>query len=138
MRRENSYSIADKDGFYNIRVGEHLGYRYLIRKIIGKGSFAQVVCCTDYADPNERIMAAKIGKNKKFDVVDTANKEVKFMTQLNSVDQDECGDNEGQDRIIQFKDSFNFRQHVIIICEHLHMNLYKYISINKKKKPILT
>ena len=36
-----------------------------------------------------------------------------------------------------FKDSFNFRQHVIIIFEHLHMNLYKFISINKKKKPIL-
>lgn len=108
VRRENQYSIADKDGFYNTKVGEHLGYRYLIKKIIDKGSFGQVVQCTDCADPNEGIVAAKIGKNKKFDV-DNANIEVKFLTQLKELDKNDCADNEGHDRIVEFKDSFNFR-----------------------------
>ena len=39
IRRENRYSIADKDGFYNTKIGEHLGYRYIIQKIIDKGAF---------------------------------------------------------------------------------------------------
>lgn len=112
-----------------------MGYRYLIKKIIDKGSFGQVVACVDCADPNQRIVAAKIGKNKKFDV-DNANIEIKFLSQLNDVDKHECADIEGHDRIVKFKDSFNFRQHVIIIFEHLHMNLYKYISLHKKRKPI--
>lgn len=108
IRRENQYSIADKDGFYMTRVGEQLGYRYLVRKVIDKGSFGQVVSCIDYGDPNQRIVAAKIGKNKKFDV-DNANIEIKFLSQLNEVDKNECADNEGYERIVKFKDSFNFR-----------------------------
>ena len=39
VRRENQYSIANQDGFYNTRVGEQLGYRYLIKKVIDKGAF---------------------------------------------------------------------------------------------------
>lgn len=66
------------------------------------------MACTDEADPNQRIVAAKIGKNKKFDV-DNANIEIKFLSQLNDVDKDECADTEGHDRIVKFKDSFNFR-----------------------------
>ena len=107
-----------------------------MRKVIDKGSFGQVVQCIDYGDPNQRIVAAKIGKNKKFDV-DNANIEIKFLSQLNEVDKNECADNEGYERIVKFKDSFNFRQHVVIIFEHLHMNLYKYISLHKKRKPIM-
>jgi hypothetical protein len=39
VRRSNQYSIADKEGFYTARIGEQLGYRYEIKKIIDKGSF---------------------------------------------------------------------------------------------------
>jgi hypothetical protein len=39
IRRFNQYQIADKDGQYNIKVGEHLAYRYEIVKIIDKGAF---------------------------------------------------------------------------------------------------
>ena len=85
-----------------------MGYRYLVKKVIDKGSFGQVVACIDCADPNQRTIAAKIGKNKKFDV-DNANIEIKFLSQLNDVDKHECADIEGHDRIVKFKDSFNFR-----------------------------
>ena len=130
VRRENQYSIADKEGFYNTRVGEHLGYRYLIRKIIDKGSFGQVVCCTDLADPNERIVAAKIGKNKKFDV-DNANVEIRLLEKLRAPLEE---DNEGHDCLVHMVDSFRFRQHVIIIFACLSLNLYKYQKLNKRTK----
>lgn len=33
----------DEDGYYKITIGDHLLYRYEIVKVLGKGSFAQVV-----------------------------------------------------------------------------------------------
>ena len=41
---------------------------YEILKVIDSGSFGCVMMCLDRADPNERIVAAKISKNKKFDI----------------------------------------------------------------------
>ena len=45
-----------------------MGYRYEILKVIDSGSFGCVMMGLDRADPNERIVAAKISKNKKFDL----------------------------------------------------------------------
>lgn len=47
-------------------------------------------------DPNRKIIAAKIGKNKKFDV-DNANVEIKFLKQLKGGFP---GDDEGRDQIV--------------------------------------
>lgn len=79
VRRFNQYQIADKDGQYIIKVGEHLAYRYEVVKIIDKGAFGQVVMCLDYT--NRKIVAAKLCKNKKFDV-DNANIEIKILKKL--------------------------------------------------------
>lgn len=46
------------------RVGEQLGYRYLIEKKIDAGAFGQVVRCIDMRDSG-KMVAIKIGKNKK-------------------------------------------------------------------------
>lgn len=81
IRRFNQYQIADKDGQYNIKVSEHLAYRYEIVKIIDKGAFGQVVKCIDYKDPNRKVVAAKLCKNKKFDV-DNANVEINILKKL--------------------------------------------------------
>lgn len=116
--------------------GEQLGYRYQIQKVIDKGSFGQVVLCIDMADPKQKkLVAAKIGKNKKFDV-DNAYVEVKFLKRLKNPDDKQCNDYEGKDRIVEYLDSFNFRQHVVIIFEYLNTNLYKYISYYKAKRPV--
>ena len=34
--------------------------------------------------------------------------------------------------LVEYLDSFNFRQHVVIIFEHLNFNVYKYMRINRK------
>lgn len=118
------------------QVGEHLGYRYEITKVIDNGAFGQVVQCMDMKDSNQRIVAAKIGKNKKFDI-DNAQVEIKFLQKLKAgfKESHNC-DCEGKDRIVEYLDSFKFRQHVVIIFEMLHFNLYKFIKVNKLKKPI--
>ena len=118
------------------QVGEHLGYRYEITKVIDNGAFGQVVQCVDMKDLSGRIVAAKIGKNKKFDI-DNANVEIKFLQKLKGGFKDDLNaDLEGKDQIVEYLDSFKFRQHVVIIIEILHFNLYKFIKVNKLKKPI--
>ena len=78
------------------------------------------------------MVAAKISKNKKFDV-DNADVEIRILDKLavgNSLD------NEGKDCLVEYIDSFKFRQHVVIIFECLGYNLYKYQKINKRYNPV--
>lgn len=76
-------------------------------------------------------MAAKISKNKKFDV-DNANVETKLLTKINSTYN--STDIEGANRIVKMLDHFKFRQHVIIVFEYLYLNLYNYQKENKRNK----
>jgi dual specificity tyrosine-phosphorylation-regulated kinase 2/3/4 len=77
-------------------------------------------------------VAAKISKNKKFDV-DNANVEIKLLNKLRLGND---FDNEGKDCLVEFTDSFKFRQHVIIIFECLSLNLYSYQKLNKRLQPV--
>ena len=86
-------------------------------------------------DPKQRIVAAKIGKNKKFDI-DNANVEVTLLKKLRDSEKKDCTDFEGKDRIVTYLESFKFRQHVVIIFEFLNFNLYKYMKVNKLNQVI--
>jgi hypothetical protein len=61
--------------------------------------------CIDFKDPGQRIVAAKISKNKKFDL-DNANVEIKILEQLQ---RPNLNDDEGRDCIVDFIDHFKFR-----------------------------
>lgn len=64
--------------------------------------------CVDMKDPKKKLVAAKIGKNKKFDV-DNAQVEIKILKQLKNADLNKIGNIEGYNRIVEYLDSFNFR-----------------------------
>ena len=64
VRVSSLRQVSTKDGFYHAHLGEQLGYRYLIDKIIDAGAFGQVVRCIDMKDSG-RPLAIKISKNKK-------------------------------------------------------------------------
>jgi serine/threonine protein kinase len=81
--------------------------------------------CIDYKDPKKRVVAIKISKNKKFDV-DNANVEIKIIKKLNDAQQNE--NIIGAGSIVEMKDHFRFRQHVVIVFEILHKNLYNYLK----------
>ena len=78
------------------------------------------------------MIAVKISKNKKFDV-DNANVEIRILDKLG---MGNAADNEGKDGLVEYIDSFQFRQHVVIIFECLGFNLYKYQKINKRYNPV--
>ncbi len=55
----------DEEGYYNVLLNDHLTYRYEVLKILGKGSFAQVVSALDYK--TGRHVAIKITRNTEID-----------------------------------------------------------------------
>ena len=65
-RRHTLQEVADAEGYYRARIGEQIGYRYVVQKIVDKGAFGQVVMCCDVKEGNKEV-AVKISRNKKFD-----------------------------------------------------------------------
>ena len=119
VRVSSLRQIANREGFYSAHVGEQLGYRYLVEKVIDAGAFGQVVRCIDMKDGG-RSVAVKISKNKKQDT-DNASVEAKLLARILGKDPDKYG-------IVKMFDSFYFRRHFIIAFELLDINLYKYIK----------
>ena len=64
VRVASMRQIASRDGFYNASIGEQLGYRYQVERVIDAGAFGQVVNCIDMKFGG-RSVAVKISKNKK-------------------------------------------------------------------------
>ena len=90
---------------------------------IDSGAFGTVFKCIDHKDPQKRVVAGKICKNK-IDQVQNANVEIKILHKLM---EGHFSDNEGHDRMVKMIDSFKFRQHIIIVFGCLSSNLYTYM-----------
>ena len=57
--------LDDEEGYYNAVPGDHLYYRYEVIKVLGKGSFAQVLSCIDHK--TDKKVAIKITRNTEID-----------------------------------------------------------------------
>lgn len=55
----------DQDGYYVIKPRDHILYRFEILKVLGKGSFAQVVSAIDHMTGMR--VAVKINRNTEID-----------------------------------------------------------------------
>jgi len=87
--------------------------------MIDKGSFGQVFQAADMKCGG-RPVAIKISRNTRFDIENTRF-EVRALELLMQKDpQDKQG-------IVQLKDHFVFRGHMVLVFELLGLNLYKYI-----------
>ena len=119
VRIQNMRQITNKDGFYNASLGEQIGYRYLVDKIIDAGAFGQVVRAIDMKDSGKAV-AIKLSKNKRQET-DNARVEAKLLKLILGKDPDKHG-------IIKMFGSFYFRRHFVIVFELLDINLYRYIK----------
>jgi len=119
----------DENGDYMAYVGDHIGFRYEIIDIFGKGSFGQVLKCKDHKVGE--IVALKIIRNhQKF--FKQALVEIKILQFIKDNDPDD------KSNIVKIFDSFVFRRHVCITFEPLSMNLYDLIKQNNFKGLSLT
>lgn len=101
---------------------DHVAYRYEILKVIGKGSFGQVVKAYDHK--MQCHIALKIVRNEKRFHRQAA-EEIRILEHLRKQDK------ENTMNIIHMLESFQFRNHICMTFELLSINLYELIKKNK-------
>lgn len=112
----------DESGTYLVSAHDHVMYRYEVLKVLGKGSFGQVLKAYDHKTQSH--IALKIVRNEKR-FHRQAQEEIKILDHLRRQDKD------NSHNIIHMIDHFVFRNHVCITFELLSMNLYELIKKNK-------
>ena len=118
----NNCGYDDDQGSYTHIPHDHLAYRYEVLKVIGKGSFGQVVKAYDHK--NHHHVALKMVRNEKR-FHRQAQEEIRILEHLRKQDKDNTYN------IIHLFDHFTFRSHTCITFELLSINLYELIKKNK-------
>ncbi|XP_038054093.1 dual specificity tyrosine-phosphorylation-regulated kinase 2-like [Patiria miniata] len=118
----NNCGYDDDQGSYIHVQHDHVAYRYEVLKILGKGSFGQVVKVYDHKT-NQHIAIKMVRNEKRFHR--QAQEEIRILEHLKKQDKD------NNMNIIHIIDSFTFRNHICINFELLSMNLYELIKKNK-------
>ena len=118
----------DKNCDYIIRDGDMVDNgRYRLIKVIGSGSFGQVVKAIDTQQGNIEV-AIKVIKNKPA-FHRQAKMEVELLQYLNGLDSAAIG---GRDpNIVQLKAHFVHRDHMCLVFELLSYNLYDLLRLTK-------
>lgn len=118
----NNCGYDDDQGSYTHIAHDHLAYRYEVLKVIGKGSFGQVVKAYDHKC-HLHVALKMVRNEKRFHR--QAQEEIRILEHLRKQDKDNTYN------IIHMFDHFVFRSHTCITFELLSINLYELIKKNK-------
>ncbi|PAA73913.1 hypothetical protein BOX15_Mlig014560g2 [Macrostomum lignano] len=118
----NNSGFDDEHGSYLHTPHDHIAYRYEVLRVIGKGSFGQVVKCHDHKT-NTQVALKMVRNEKRF--TRQAAEEIRILEQLRRQDRGNTNN------IVHILEHFNFRNHVCITFELLSINLYELIKKNK-------
>ncbi|KOB73547.1 Dual specificity tyrosine-phosphorylation-regulated kinase 2 [Operophtera brumata] len=118
----NNCEYDNEQGSYIHIPHDHIAYRYEVLKVIGKGSFGQVVKAYDHKK-RENVALKMVRNEKRFHR--QAQEEIRILEHLREQDKDNTMN------VIHMFDSFTFRNHTCITFELLSINLYELIKKNK-------
>lgn len=117
----NNNDYDDEQGSYIFVPHDHVAYRYEMLKVIGKGSFGQVIKVYDHK--TQHYVALKVVRNEKR-FHRQAQEEIRILQHLKRQDKDNTMN------IIHMHEHFIFRNHMCITFELLSVNLYELIKKN--------
>lgn len=120
--RPNNCDYDNDQGSYIHIPHDHVAYRYEVLKIIGKGSFGQVVRAYDHKT-HQHVALKMVRNEKRFHR--QAQEEIRILEHLRKQDKDNTMN------IIHMYDSFTFRNHMCITFELLSINLHELTKKNK-------
>ena len=112
----------DEHGSYVEVAHDHVSYRFEVLKLLGRGSFGQVLKVYDHK--TQTHLALKMVRNEKR-FHRQAQEEIRILDHLRKHDKD------FSHNLVHMLDSFQFRNHVCMTFELLSMNLYELIKKNK-------
>ena len=117
-----NYGYDDQQGGYILVQNDHIAYRYEVLRIIGKGSFGQVIKAFDHK--LKQNVSIKIVRNEKR-FHRQALEEIRILTHLKKQDKDNNWN------VVHLYENFTFRSHICMTFELLSYNLYEVIKRNK-------
>ncbi|XP_070138406.1 putative dual specificity tyrosine-phosphorylation-regulated kinase 3 homolog isoform X3 [Drosophila bipectinata] len=117
----NNSDYDNENGAYIHVPHDHVAYRYEMLKIIGKGSFGQVIKAYDHKT-HEHVALKIVRNEKRFHR--QAQEEIRILHHLRRHDKYNTMN------IIHMFDYFTFRNHTCITFELLSINLYELIKKN--------
>ncbi|XP_017062056.1 putative dual specificity tyrosine-phosphorylation-regulated kinase 3 homolog [Drosophila ficusphila] len=117
----NNSDYDNEQGAYIHVPHDHVAYRYEMLKIIGKGSFGQVIKAYDHKT-HEHVALKIVRNEKRFHR--QAQEEIRILHHLRRHDRYNTMN------IIHMFDYFTFRNHTCITFELLSINLYELIKKN--------
>ncbi|XP_056445352.1 dual specificity tyrosine-phosphorylation-regulated kinase 2 [Gadus chalcogrammus] len=122
MGGANNSGYDDDQGSYIHVPHDHVAYRYEVLKVIGKGSFGQVVKVFDHKC-HAHVALKMVRNEKRFHR--QAAEEIRILEHLRKQDHDSTMN------VIHMLEHFTFRNHICMTFELLSMNLYELIKKNK-------
>nr|CDS28545.1 dual specificity [Hymenolepis microstoma] len=109
----------DESGTYIHTIHDHIAYRYEVLKILGKGSFGQVVKAFDHK--TNTFVALKMVRNEHRFAKQAA-EEIRILKLLRNKDP------ANNRNVVHMLEHFTFREHVCMTFELLNINLYELIK----------
>jgi len=111
----------DDSGNYLVQIGEELAQRYIVREVLGKGSFGVVVKA--YDQRRDEQVAVKIIRNRP-QFFTQARVEIDIVSKLNEAGGD-------AHNLVRLKKYLTWKDHLCLVFELLSFNLYDLIKFTK-------
>ena len=120
LERLVNNGFDDAEGYYRLKQGDQIGYRFEIVEQIGKGAFGSVIKCIDHK--TGELVAIKMVKNQKKYYYQAA-VVAKLLLLLKENDPDNL------ERVVKLIDYFVWRNHLCLVFDLYSINLYEFIKM---------